>query len=253
MLNNVKLVVCDVDGTLLPAGETEISRKVFEAIDLLKKKGIVFALASGRSYPELLTLFNNDSEIIYICADGSLTVSAGVTVYSKPIADGVLNSALCRLKNSDFFLYGKDCVYASSALAADKAEIYEKFPILPISSLKEGGLIYKLAVFGNSENSAYAEHYVTVNRLLRKCYKKGLWTEYVTPDADKGGAVSYLQNLYNIKYEETAVFGDGENDISMLKKACFSYAAGNAQGCVKALARYCAYSCADEIINNFLK
>ena len=43
----IKLVVSDIDGTLLPEGTIELNPEFFEAVRELKKKGILFVAASG--------------------------------------------------------------------------------------------------------------------------------------------------------------------------------------------------------------
>ena len=44
----IKLVVSDVDGTLIKPGETRISEKTLSLLGELKEKGGLFAGASGR-------------------------------------------------------------------------------------------------------------------------------------------------------------------------------------------------------------
>lgn len=44
----IKLIVSDVDGTLVPEGTNHINPELFELIRRLKKEGIYFAVASGR-------------------------------------------------------------------------------------------------------------------------------------------------------------------------------------------------------------
>ena len=44
----IKLIVSDVDGTLVPEGTNNINPELFELILRLKKKGVYFAVASGR-------------------------------------------------------------------------------------------------------------------------------------------------------------------------------------------------------------
>ena len=45
----IKLVVTDIDGTLVADGENQVNPRLFELIaDLKEKKGIHFAAASGR-------------------------------------------------------------------------------------------------------------------------------------------------------------------------------------------------------------
>jgi len=56
--------------------------------------------------------------------------------------------------------------------------------------------------------------------------------------ADKGGALLRLAELLGIRQEETMAFGDGENDISMIRMAGFGVAMGNAEENVKTAAKY---------------
>ena len=44
----IKLIVSDVDGTLVPDGSSKINPEVFDTILKLREKGIQFAIASGR-------------------------------------------------------------------------------------------------------------------------------------------------------------------------------------------------------------
>ena len=54
--------------------------------------------------------------------------------------------------------------------------------------------------------------------------------------ADKGGALLRLAEILGICREETMAFGDGENDISMLRMAGFGVAMENAEDHIKAVA-----------------
>lgn len=56
--------------------------------------------------------------------------------------------------------------------------------------------------------------------------------------ADKGGALFRLAKLLGIRQEEIMAFGDGENDISMLRMAGFGVAMENAEEHVKAVANH---------------
>lgn len=54
--------------------------------------------------------------------------------------------------------------------------------------------------------------------------------------ADKGAALLWLADYLGIDREETMSFGDGENDIPMIKAAGIGVAMGNALDTVKAAA-----------------
>lgn len=56
--------------------------------------------------------------------------------------------------------------------------------------------------------------------------------------ADKGGALLRLSEHLGLKQEETMAFGDGENDITMIRMAGLGVAMENAEECVKTVADY---------------
>lgn len=54
--------------------------------------------------------------------------------------------------------------------------------------------------------------------------------------ADKGSAMLWLAEYLGISREETMAFGDGENDVTMIKAAGLGVAMENGEACVKAVA-----------------
>ena len=81
----MKLVVCDLDGTLLLNGEKKLKNKIFDLINVLKDKDVLFACASGRTFGELKRIFEdgNLSGIYFISSDGALITKDDVTVFEK--------------------------------------------------------------------------------------------------------------------------------------------------------------------------
>ena len=57
--------------------------------------------------------------------------------------------------------------------------------------------------------------------------------ECVDKNTSKAGALQFLIEKYGIKKEETIAFGDGQNDLEMLKWAGESYVMDNASDLVK--------------------
>ena len=62
--------------------------------------------------------------------------------------------------------------------------------------------------------------------------------ETVAKEAGKAGGLRFLQKLLGIPREETAAFGDGDNDIDLLEAAGISFAMENASESCKAAADY---------------
>ncbi len=239
----LKLLVTDVDDTLLLRGQREIDEKLLSLLGELKKRGLTVAAASGRSYFDLRHLFSPIADgMTFVCHDGALMVKDGKTLYHRPIPA----EDLTRVSRSDLYrnctlifamadrsavLRGNDRLMRS--LTERHAD--EFFPIASVCGLC--GPVYKIAVY--SENETPAELFPAPGG-LRVCSHGGGWLEYVPRFADKGTALSDLQTrLFLAKYD-AAVLGNGRNDLSMFRGASLSCAVPNAVGELKAAATVCA-------------
>jgi Cof subfamily protein (haloacid dehalogenase superfamily) len=90
-----------------------------------------------------------------------------------------------------------------------------------------------------------------------KAVNSGRWTDAFTDlthcDADKGKGLEAMAAYLNISLEQTMAFGDGGNDVSILRKAGVGVAMGNARDGVKAQADYVTTSVDDDGVRNALR
>lgn len=221
----IRLVISDVDGTLVPKGESCVPENVKRAVGALISSGCSFAVASGRTYHSLRTLFNDHSdEIYYICCDGAVCVRAGRTLYRRPISEENVRRAftaarqrgLSLLLSSDMEGYALDLEGGAfeQKLISEKTE---RFSVVE-SPFEVKKPIYKLAFYGERDGFGF------IPSELRRSYHGGGWSEYVYRYADKGSALADLQARLLIAPRDTAAIGDGENDASMLLKSGHRYA-----------------------------
>ncbi len=207
-----KLVVCDVDGTLLPRGEDKISDEVLAAIRSLENKNIVFAAASGRQYSELFDIFRGHGDMYYICADGGAVIYRGEVLYKKPIPDFAVRSVFEKSKlvfHTPFKTYYRDL-----ALGAVMAARYKDYAVHSCD-LSEVHDVIKISKLG----AEYSE----APPCTFEVYKSSEWTDWISVGAGKGAAVEYMQRRLKVGFRETAVFGDNLNDLSMLRRAANKY------------------------------
>jgi len=73
----------------------------------------------------------------------------------------------------------------------------------------------------------YSDEKITIQKSLSG------YLEITHTNAKKSLGIEYVMNLKNIDRDSTVAFGDGENDISMLKSAGYSIVMGNATDKVK--------------------
>lgn len=63
----IKLVVSDIDGTLLEDGGHELNPELFDVILKLRAAGMQFAAASGRQWASIEAVFEPIKEKYFIC------------------------------------------------------------------------------------------------------------------------------------------------------------------------------------------
>ncbi len=226
----VKLVLCDIDGTLLPKGEAHLSDPCADALEKLLAVGKTVALASGRSYTGMRGVVGDRplaDKLYYICNDGALCIHRGKTLYHKPLSvENMLRFARepayadCPLLyfSTDFsYVLGADPDFLHEA---ECAGLDRMRPIGGVYDIKEP--IYKIGVCGRTERRPSLLMPQPFD--LRVCYNAEKQLEYVSRFADKGLAASDLQmRLYLSKFDSAAL-GDGDNDVALFSKAKYTFA-----------------------------
>lgn len=88
MAQQIQFVVSDVDGTLIYKGEPFNGTRFPVMLDTLARRGIPFAVATGRHFRELEGLFGrqNVRRIACVCCHGAYTVERGVLTDAKVIS-----------------------------------------------------------------------------------------------------------------------------------------------------------------------
>lgn len=245
----IQLIFCDVDGTLLPSGQSLISDEVFNAINTAVSSGVKFCIASGRSYTDLVRLFHPiTNDVTFICSDGSLVVERDNILFSAPLNKSQIACMSKTYKNdySAMLIYGKDNTYCISD--SKEFDFCKKIYTENISDIPED--IFKVAFLNLSKNAKIKIDNLGIKSgILNKVYEDSSWTEYITSHTDKGVAAKELQKLYSIQTNETAAFGDNLNDIGMLRQATFSYAPESAKPEIVRMCKYTTNNVTNEILN----
>ncbi|WP_442265566.1 HAD family hydrolase [Tenacibaculum sp. ZS6-P6] len=243
-LSNVKLIVTDLDGTLLNSNH-EVSDLFFELFNKIKKHNILFTAASGRplySMKDKLAKIEND--IIIVAENGGLAVKKDKTLLSTAMETSnlfMIDKLLKTLPEAHPVFCTKDQAFTTSSnpeLLKLLAEFYKNYDAInSVNDINEP--VYKVAIYHevSSEQFLYP-HLKHLEGNLKVKVSANHWVDISEMKANKGHAVALIQKEYNISYEETLVFGDYNNDLEMLKRAHFSYAMENAHPQVKKTANF---------------
>ncbi len=243
----VKLVITDIDGTLGPDGTSSVPERLVELIPILKKKGILFAAASGRQLKSLKNLFKDVADdVIFIAENGAYVVCRDTTMSVSQMDTEVVKELTADLrsyenegayltastpealyveKNDPAFLdflingYKNNTIVTEDVLALD-------LPIIKMSLYKENGI-------GKLGSDVLIPKW---KKRIKAVMAGSMWLDFMDLTVDKGFAVAKIQEITGIRPEECICFGDNENDCSMFKRVGISYAVDNALPVVKKMA-----------------
>ena len=244
----IKFIATDMDGTLLNSNN-EIHADFYPMFQSLKEKDIIFAAASGRQSYNLLERFKDiKDDMMFIAENGTFVVYKGkeliVNSLEKNIAKELIEIGRT-IPNSYVILCGKNSAYIEShdeRLIKQTAKYYERYKIVEdLTSIDDDILKVTICDFNGSENNSnnYFDEY---RDKVQITVSGEIWLDIVAKGINKGVAINEIQNLLNIDYKETMVFGDYLNDLEMMSSAYHSYAMANAHDTLKKAARFIAKS-----------
>lgn len=257
----IKLVVSDIDGTLLPDGTDKINPDIYGVIERLKEKGILFAAASGRQYASMLHVFRPVADdIIFIAENGTNVMCRGKNM-SADYIERDLAEELVRyirsIEECEIVLSTPEVIY----LETDSQELYD---LLKYSYHVEVEVVEDVLPFCERTNkiTIYRKHGIEAlaaesqkqfGERLNVAVAGKLWIDFISRTADKGTALGVIQDIMHIAVDETMAFGDNCNDIGMLGRATESYAVANAHPRLKAVARHEAPSYTEDGVINTIR
>lgn len=244
----IKLVASDVDGTILKYSELSLKKSVFDMVERLHEKGILFVAASGRPLCELKHLFLPVADKMgFICNDGALTLIGDEIIEINPIKkDGAkdLIDDIYSYRQCEFLVYCKDKAYIKP-----KTSTYKEFArgvlygnevcIEDVKDIPEDYLkiaVYNEAGIENVEKyflDKYAERYEVA-------YAANNWIEFNALGVSKATGIKKLMEHLSINSCECMAFGDSFNDISMFESVEHSFAMETAKDEVK---NHCKFVC----------
>jgi Cof subfamily protein (haloacid dehalogenase superfamily) len=256
----IKLIVSDLDGTLIRKGMIHISPRVHELIHRMQKHGILFCAASGRPFNGLQLEFAPEKdEIAYISESGSIGGYNGELFYDHPLDRETVVNLVKDIRAKE----GRDILYSrfdSTYIETEPGSRFYKYMIdelcyparLVPDLLELSGSCYKVASCnfnGFAEDlDFYRERYGKDNTVVAS---GPVWVDIIPKDINKGTCLQVLLNKLGIAPDEILVFGDQENDLGMLELAEHAYAMEDSMEHVKKAAGQWT-DCPEDVIEAYL-
>lgn len=224
----IRLVASDIDGTLLPYGETVIPEEIFEEIRRLEGRGILFCAASGRQYASIRRLFAPAADkIAFLCENGAVLYGPGNPhpLLGKTVMERERAVALCRdiagAPGLEVLISGENTSYL-----CPKGD-----EILPVMRSKGNNIvllnrpedvpedIVKVSAYcpRKDPGELLGELGPRWGKVFHAAVAGAEWLDFTL--ADKGSGLVRLCAALGIAPDEVMAFGDNFNDISMLERA----------------------------------
>ncbi|WP_226578326.1 Cof-type HAD-IIB family hydrolase [Halobacillus litoralis] len=234
-----KIAFFDIDGTLLNH-DKKLPAKTKQAIKDLKEQGVYCAIATGRApfmYKELREELGIDS---FISFNGQYVVFEGKEVYTNPLSEPELEKLHKHAESNNHpmvFMNHEDM----KASTPDHSHIKKSLGTLYIdhpeedASFYKGKNIYQSLIFcEGDEIEEYRQAYDAFDYIR--------WHPVSCDVLPRGGSkaegIKKLVEAAGLRMEDTYAFGDGLNDIEMMREAGTGVAMGNAMPETKSVSDY---------------
>jgi Cof subfamily protein (haloacid dehalogenase superfamily) len=243
----IRLVIADIDGTLVTPGKL-LTPASMRAVQRLKDAGILFGVTTGRPPVGTKMLVDSLPGLKFIAGfNGGIIVRRDFSVFKVNLLPAAAAEQVVKIileHNMDVWLYtDRDWfVRDLQAYRVDREEKTVQFPPKVTPSFK--GLYDRVTkIVGISKN------YDTVARCEKDVQERfgasvsaarsqPFYLDVTHPDANKGEVVLLASEFSGIPPREIATIGDMANDITMFKKSGVSIAMGNASPEVQEAATY---------------
>ena len=237
-MRKYKLAFFDIDGTPIGLDAHCPTPKALETLRRLQAGGTKICIATGRA-PVTLPHFDGVDFDAFLTFNGSLCYTReGDEIFSNPIPEKDLHLLL---KNASAM--GKPLCFATKErLAANGSDndlvAYFSFANLVVPPAEDleplcAGQVYQIMM------SSRAEDYPAVLKDVTGAKITAWWdraVDIIPAAGGKGVGIERILAYYGFTPEDAIAFGDGNNDLEMIRTVGTGVAMGNASAALKAAA-----------------
>lgn len=238
-LAGVRLVVSDLDGTLLSPDRT-LPASTAGLVAELHEAGIAFVPASGRAYASQAELFADVPTIeTFIADNGAVVVQQGEARGTGTLAPALVHELVARVREHAV-AHGRRETAVVCGLDGAWVEVDDELwdealnyhPTLTrVARLEDvTAPAIKVAILDLESTEAVDRDVLRSFAPHAQVTRSGAhWADVTALGVTKGRALRDLQARLGVGPEETVVFGDHLNDLEMFGEAAHSFAVAHAQ------------------------
>ena len=253
----IKLILSDIDGTLLPRGQKELSPRVFEAFHAALDAGLAVGPATGRALPAVLPTFQNDAACVQTAlATNGMQVYAGGELIHEEYLDHeglvALAEATRQIPGAGMICFRGAEVYLVCGEREVLAPIFPAYAEDPIrvDSVPDFPVV-KANLFIDADLAGTRDF---MDRIAAEVPQLGYnlplpgFLNVVPLGYSKATGIDIICRHMGISLDEVVVFGDAGNDAEMLGHVPNSVAVANAVPEVAAIARWHVGAAKDDAV-----
>ncbi|MGL4855032.1 MAG: HAD-IIB family hydrolase, partial [Lentisphaeria bacterium] len=223
--------------------------KFWTYYDYLKDQGIMWVIASGRQYHNLLkTMQPREQEFYYIAENGSVVMHGSQEISSIPMNFHTVCQIVKYVRehlNSEVVISGKHTCYMESKNPLFTNEVFKYYTnctfVDDLTQINDE--IIKMAICDRTNAAEISYPAIKQFATNEKVVLSGkIWVDVMSMHANKGQALIALQKSLGISKAQTMGFGDYLNDLELIQESGESYAMANAIDEIKNAAKYLAPS-----------
>lgn len=254
----VKAIFFDIDGTLVSFETHKIPASTQEALRELRRQGIKLFIATGRSWSLIDNLGGLDFDG-YITVNGSYCFTADHRpIYKNCIPQEDIERLVAYQRTNPIpfeFVYDNETFVTSVNDRVQAVSDLIEIPVARVAPIEEarGKEILQIMGYFTAEEEKETDIFGKVLTHCEPMRWYPLFADIIARGNSKSTGIDKVLAYFDIDLKDTMAFGDGGNDIPMLKHVATGIAMGNAEPHVKAVADYVTTSVDEDGIANALK
>ena len=251
-----RLILTDIDGTILPHGAREVSPRTVAAFHAALDAGIVVGPASGRGYAWIPSFFGGDTACCAtaLATNGLQVYLGGEKVLEKTLPAGALGRVrdiVAETPHAGLLVFDGTVPLLVEGSREDLAVSFSSYAERCVDSELPACPVVKANVFVGTSDQDAARLVARLNAEVPELDVDRALPTYsnIMPHGwNKGAAVTWMCERLGIAADEVVVFGDADNDRAMFGAVPDSVAVAGATPQAAAAARWHIGRCEDDAV-----